>query len=64
MSYTKHIEGRFKEGKRDEGAKRVADFYNGLVGKVKGFKGFIMSGSLDDPKSNQCIVVGIKRRYG
>ena len=50
MSYIRHIEGRFKEGKRDEAAKKVVDFYNGLAGKVKGFKGFIMTGSLDDPQ--------------
>ena len=24
------------------------DFYNGLSGKIKGFNGFIMSGSLED----------------
>ena len=48
MSYIRHIEGRFKEGKRDEAAKKVVDFYDGLAGKVKGFKGFIMTGSLDD----------------
>ncbi len=50
MSYIRHIEGRFKEGKRDEAAKKVVDFYDGLAGKVKGFKGFIMIGSLDDPQ--------------
>jgi quinol monooxygenase YgiN len=50
MSYIRHIEGRFKEGKRDEAAKKVVDFYDGLAGKVKGFKGFIMTGSLDDPQ--------------
>ena len=50
MSYIRHIEGRFKEGKRDEAAKKVVDFYNGLVGKVKGFRGFMMTGSLDDPQ--------------
>jgi hypothetical protein len=43
MSYIRHIEGRFKEGKRDEAAKKVVDFYNGLVGKVKEYKGFIMT---------------------
>jgi heme-degrading monooxygenase HmoA len=50
MSYIRHIEGRFKEGKRDEAAKKVVDFYNGLVGKVKEYKGFIMTGSVDDPQ--------------
>ena len=30
--------------------KRVVDFYNGIVGKVKGLKGFMMTGSLDDPQ--------------
>jgi heme-degrading monooxygenase HmoA len=50
MSYIKHLEARFKEGKRDEGTKKVVDFYDGLIGKAKGFKGFIMSGSLGDPQ--------------
>src|SRR5918912_1966130 len=50
MSYIRHIEGRFKEGKREEAAKKIVDFYDGLAGKVKGFKGFIMTGSLDDPQ--------------
>ena len=50
MTYIKHIEGRFKQGKRDEAVQIIVDFYNGLVGKVKGFKGFIMTGSLDDPQ--------------
>jgi heme-degrading monooxygenase HmoA len=49
MTYIKHIEGRFKQGKRDA-VQMIVDFYNGLVGKVKGFKGFIMTGSLDDPQ--------------
>jgi len=48
MTYIKHIEGRFKQGKRDEAVQMIVDFYNGLVRKVKGFKGFIMTGSLDD----------------
>ena len=39
-----------KREKRDEAAKKVVDFYDGLAGKVKGFKGFIMTGSLDDPQ--------------
>jgi heme-degrading monooxygenase HmoA len=50
MSFVKHIEGRFKEGKREEGQKKVVDFYNELSGRIKGFKGFIMSGSLEDPQ--------------
>ena len=50
MSFVKHIEGRFKEGKREEAEKKVVEFYNGLSGKIKGFNGFIMSGSLEDPQ--------------
>jgi len=42
------MEGRFKEGKREEATKKIMDFYNGLSGKIKGFNGFIMSGSLED----------------
>ena len=50
MSFAKHIEGRFKEGKREEATIKIVDFYNGLPGKIKGFNGFIMSGSLEDPQ--------------
>jgi len=50
MSFVKHIEGSFKEGKREEAIKKIGDFYNGLSGKIDGFNGFIMSGSLDDPQ--------------
>ena len=50
ISFAKHIEGRFKEGKREEATKKIVDFYNGLSGKIKGFNGFIMSGSLEDPQ--------------
>jgi hypothetical protein len=39
MSYIRHIEVSFKQGKRDEGQKR--DFYNGIVEKVKGLKGVL-----------------------
>ncbi|MFL6409923.1 MAG: hypothetical protein ACJ71K_01590 [Nitrososphaeraceae archaeon] len=39
-----------REGKRDEGAKKVVDFYDGIIGKAKGFKGLIMTGNLDDPQ--------------
>ena len=52
MSFAKHIEGRFKEGKREEATKKIVDFYNGLSGKIKGFNGFIMSGSLEDPQKS------------
>jgi heme-degrading monooxygenase HmoA len=36
--------------KREEGTKKVVDFYNGLIGKIKEFKGFIMTGSSHDPQ--------------
>ena len=52
MSFVKHIEGSFKEGKREEAIKKIVDFYNGLSGKIDGFNGFIMSGSLDDPQKD------------
>ncbi|MGN6347992.1 MAG: antibiotic biosynthesis monooxygenase [Candidatus Nitrosocosmicus sp.] len=48
MSFVKHIEGRFKEGKREEAIKKIVEFYDELSGKIKGFNGFIMSGSLED----------------
>jgi hypothetical protein len=50
MPFVKHIEGSFREGKRKEGIKKVVDHYNELSGKVKGFRGFITSGSLEDSK--------------
>jgi hypothetical protein len=39
-----------KARQKRRSSKKVVDFYNGLVGKVKGFRGFIMTGSLDDPQ--------------
>jgi heme-degrading monooxygenase HmoA len=42
--------GSFQRGKERRSSKKVVDFYDGLAGKVKGFKGFIMTGSLDDPQ--------------
>ena len=39
-----------RKEKETKEQKRVVDFYDGLVGKVKGFKGFIMTDSLDDPQ--------------
>ena len=50
MSFVKHLEGTFKEGKREEAIKKVVDHYSELSGKVKGFRGFITSASLKDPK--------------
>jgi heme-degrading monooxygenase HmoA len=50
MSYVKRIEGKFKNDKKEEGVKMVVDFYNGMAGNIKGFKGFIMTGSFDDPQ--------------
>jgi quinol monooxygenase YgiN len=50
MLFVKHIEGRFKDGKREEGIQKVVDFYNALSGRAMGFKGFIMSASLEDPE--------------
>jgi hypothetical protein len=41
----KRLRAVSREGKRDEGAKKVVDFYDGIIGKAKGFKGLIMTGS-------------------
>jgi hypothetical protein len=46
----KRLRAVSREGKRDEGAKKVVDFYDGIIGKAKGFKGLIMTGNLDDPQ--------------
>lgn len=45
-----HIEGKYKEGRREEGIKRVVDFYTRLRNNAKGFKGFIMTENLNDEK--------------
>lgn len=50
MSYVKRIEGKFKIDKKEEGVKMVVDFYSGMAGNIKGFKGFVMTGSLNDPQ--------------
>jgi hypothetical protein len=46
----KRLRAVSREGKRDKGAKKVVDFYDGIIGKAKGFKGLIMTGNLDDPQ--------------
>ncbi|MFL6433441.1 MAG: hypothetical protein ACJ71O_06900 [Nitrososphaeraceae archaeon] len=47
----KRLRAVSREGKRDEGAKKVVvDFYDRIIGKAKGFKGLIMTGNLDDPQ--------------
>jgi hypothetical protein len=46
----KRLRAVSREGKRDEGTKKVVDFYDGIIGKAKGFKGLIMTGNLDDPQ--------------
>jgi hypothetical protein len=46
----KRLRAVSREGKRDEGAKKVVDFYDLIIGKAKGFKGLIMTGNLDDPQ--------------
>jgi hypothetical protein len=42
----------------------IVDFYNKLIRKVEGFKGFIMTGSLDDPQKAIKYIIRNKRRYG
>jgi hypothetical protein len=46
----KRLRAISREGKIDEGEKKVVDFYDGIIGKAKRFKGLIMTGNLDDPQ--------------
>jgi hypothetical protein len=57
MTFIKQVEAHFKEGRRDEGAKKIQDFYSGLIGKIKGLNGFIMTGSLDDSQKTVNISI-------
>jgi len=42
---------RCKKGKRVLALKIIADFYNSNIGRVKGFKGYLLRESLKDPLS-------------
>ena len=46
--YIKHNKARFKIGKREEGTKILADFFNEYENQIKGFKGFIIMNNVDD----------------
>jgi quinol monooxygenase YgiN len=48
MTYVKQITGRFRNGKREEGLKIIAEFWNENVGKVKGLTAFVLMANLYD----------------
>ena len=48
MEYVKQITGRFKDGKREEGLKIIAELWNENVGKVKGLSAFVLMANLYD----------------
>ena len=48
MEYVKQISGRFKDGKREEGLKIIAELWNENVGKVKGLTAFVLMANLYD----------------
>ena len=39
FKYIKHNKARFKAGKREEGTKILADFFNEYQNQIKGFQG-------------------------
>jgi heme-degrading monooxygenase HmoA len=48
LDYVKMISGRFKPGTREESMRKIADYYNDQVGKVKGLKGTMLLAGSDD----------------
>ncbi len=48
MEYVKQITGRFKDGKREEGLKIIAELWNDNVGNVKGLTAFVLMATLHD----------------
>ena len=48
MEYVKQITGRFKDGKREEGLKIIAELWNENVGKAKGLTAFVLMANLYD----------------
>jgi quinol monooxygenase YgiN len=48
MKYVKQITGRFRNGKREEGLKIIAELWNENVGKVKGLTAFVLMANLYD----------------
>jgi len=48
MEYFKQIAGHFKDGKREEGLKIIAELWSENVGKVKGLSAFVLMANLHD----------------
>jgi hypothetical protein len=48
FKYIKHNKARFKIGKREEGTKILANFFNQYKNQIKGLKGFIIMNSIDN----------------
>jgi hypothetical protein len=48
FKYIKHNKARFKIGKREEGTKILADFFNEYKNQINGLKGFIIMNSIVD----------------
>ncbi len=48
MKYVKQITGRFRNGKREEGLKIIAELWNENIGKVKGLTAFMLMANLYD----------------
>ena len=51
MLYAKHIEGCLKQGKAEEGLKKVG-FYNGQMKKINELKGFVMINNFEDKQKD------------
>jgi quinol monooxygenase YgiN len=46
--YVKQIRGRFKDDRREEGLKIIAELWNENVGKVEGLRAFVLMTNLHD----------------
>ena len=51
VKYAMQFNERCKGGQRVIALKMIADFYNSNIGRVKGFKGYLLRESLKDPPS-------------
>ena len=51
VKYAVQFNERCKRGQRVVALKMIADFYNSNIGRVKGFKGYLLRESLKDPSS-------------
>lgn len=50
MEYVRQIRGRFKDDRREEGLKIIAELWNENVGKVKGLRAFVLMTNLHDSR--------------